>query len=185
MKKNLLYFLMIVLLSSFLVSCNNREEKFKHLSFTIPFIFTSIDVVDVSQMTPDKFERHIKEDFYKIQTERADEGIVTVYSLKPDFKFDLSEGERYEICAIYDFKHNPEELTINTLAFKYTSPSSNDIEMFHNITMSQLEPLLTKWGFEKNETLQKPNRIYYLKGEEEVVTIDKDDKEVVISKFFR
>lgn len=185
MKKNLLYLLMVAVLSFSLSSCDSSKNKYESLSMEVPSTFAAVEAAGASTMTPERFSNHfIGADFEKIQTQRTEDGVASVYSLKKNGKVSLSDVEDFSCCALFDYERNPNELTISSIAMRYTASSSEDADSFYSSAMSKLEPLMKNWGFELNEKLQKPNFDYYLKGNE-VITVDKGNQEITITRYFR
>lgn len=165
-------------------SCDNSNKKYEYLSKQIPATFATVDAVGASSMSPANFSKYMEVDFDKIQTQRVDDGVAVVYEWKKDGKYTLGEDERFDCCALFDYNRNPTEPTISNIAIRYTSSSADDLDKFYSTAMSELEPLMTNWGFKLNEQLQKPTCKYYLKGNE-VITISKDNQEVTFTKIYR
>lgn len=165
-------------------SCDNSNKKYEYLCKQIPSTFATVDAVGASSVSPASFSKYMDADFDKTQTQRTDDGVATVYEWKKDGKFNLSDDERFDCCALFDYTRNTNEPTISNIAIRYTSSSADDLDKFYSIAMSELEPLMTKWGFKINEQLQKPTCKYYLKGNE-VITVSKDNQEVTFTKIYR
>lgn len=165
-------------------SCDHSNKRYEYISKQIPATFATVDVVGASSMSPAKFSNFMGNDFDKTRTQRTDDGVAVVYEWKNDGKYNLTEDEHFDCCALFDYNRNTNEPTITNIAIRFSSSSVDALDKFYSIAMSELEPLMSNWGFKLNEQLQKPTLKYYLKGNE-VITISKDSQEVTFTKIYR
>ena len=179
MKKRLLYVLMATLFAITLSSCDKSKEKYTYLAKLIPLSFATVDVGGSATMTPERFSSLLGgSDFNLYHTQRTDDGIINFYTWNND-KYPLSEDEEFYCCAAFDYNRNSSELTIAGISMTYESSSARKLDEFYHHAMLDLLPLMTKWGFEKNESESDPSCQYYFKGKESI-SISKDAEQVLI-----
>lgn len=164
-------------------SCSDSGKKYKTLSEQSPLTIAMVDAVGSEGMTPEKFYQFINSDFDKSVTQRTDDGIVVLYQWNNNNKCKLSDGEDFYCCAQYDFKKNPQKLTLSTFGMVYKA-SPTELDKYYSAAMANLEPLMTRWGFERNSNLETPTSKFYLKGKD-YITIVRDDESITISRSFQ
>lgn len=181
MKKKLLYLAMMTICVIVLSSCGGNEKKYKHFAQQFTTATAAVDVLGNADMAPDRFyQTVIGSKFDKSDAQRTEDGIVGLYKWKDDNDYQLSDGEDFFCCAIFDFKRNPRELTLSNYGMVYKSTSLERLNEYYSVAMSELEPLMARWGFTINENISTPNKKFYLR-DKDAITVDKSNESVTIS----
>lgn len=186
MKKNLLYILIIALLSTSLTSCNSKKKKYEYLSAQIVGTFVIAQLYDYS-MSLERFTRLMDSQYNRIGIQKTEDGngLHAGYSfMKDDKDCPLSKGESFDCLVQYNYERDPNELTMSDILMRYSSASPEDVDQFYSVAMSELKSLLEKYE-RQSDTSDSTVKYHKYYGEKDNIVIMKSDDSVTVSMFFK
>ena len=183
MKKNLLYILIIALLSTSLTSCNSKKKKYEYLSAQIVGTFAFLQVFDNS-LSLERFTDYMDSEYNRIGIQKTEDGngLQAYYRYRADNKdCRLSKDERFRCAVQYDFKRVPNELSMSYVMMIYDSSSSEDVDQFYSVVMSEFKPMLEEYEAESDTTASMIQHLYH-DSDDNTVYIKKLDDSVTVMK---
>ncbi len=182
--KKLFHLIALAALTVMLPSCGKSDKKYQQLSKEAPIIMATVDALGSTGMTPERFFNLFGDKFDKSDAARTEDGIVTLFKWKDTESPKLSGKEEFYCCAQFNFKNNPNLLTISDFGLVYQNPNPAELDKYYSIAVSEVESLaVDKWDFKPADNTQKQNCKYYLK-DDELISVCKESNKVTISKTF-